>query len=291
MTSELATNARRRSVDLALALHIHRSRRPLTLRPNSRRRTSVAGERFQFIRRAETLRAAGPGLGDTYLAEDRHHRAYEAVKLYRPELGRNARHMIAAQRELADIAGIAHVDDGADGSTTWAARTWVDNSLLEFIDSGDLEPGMPAMNLLGNLAGVIESAAAEGYLHGRLHPGNVLLEDADDGETYAYVVDWLGAAAALPWTHFHPCVAPEVAAGGPHSPAADVYSLACLAWLVILGGLPSLEDIFAALERDRSHPERRLADVLTMRPERRPSVRTLVEEVASLVLNSRKELP
>lgn len=73
-----------------------------------------------------------------------------------------------------------------------------------------------------SLANALAAAHAGGAVHGALHPSNVII---DDEATYVIA----GERSATPY------VAPELAAGGPPTPASDQFALAAIAYEWMLG--------------------------------------------------------
>ncbi len=93
------------------------------------------------------------------------------------------------------------------------------------------------------LAGAVETAHRAGILHRDLKPANVLTTDygwpalADFGiSAIAGHPTGTGGSMSLPWA------APEVIAGHPYQPTADVYALAATAYTLLAGASPFVRD-------------------------------------------------
>ena len=102
---------------------------------------------------------------------------------------------------------------------------------------GHLSPG-ELVTVLSPVASTLARLHSSGVVHGDLSPDNVLL----DHEGRPFVAD-LGVAALVgghgdeAWGT-EGFVAPEVLAGQPPSPAADVHALGALAWFCLTGAPP-----------------------------------------------------
>jgi serine/threonine protein kinase len=108
----------------------------------------------------------------------------------------------------------------ASGST---AATWP--AVLR--EDGPLDP-VTACRLTATAAEALESAHARGVVHGRLHPGNVLL--LPDGRIK--ITD-TATSAALPERGV-----PAQRSGDPHGPAADVRDLTAVLYALLTGRWP-----------------------------------------------------
>ena len=109
-------------------------------------------------------------------------------------------------------------------------------SLRELIDGGPLFE-VRARRLGGDLARALTALHAAGWWHGDVKPENVRL----DGDQTAVLLD-LGFARPIgtrgPQAGSLPYLSPEQCAGGPGSPAADVFSLGVILAEMVTGELP-----------------------------------------------------
>jgi hypothetical protein len=185
----------------------------------------------------QTLLGVG-GMGEVYRAYDTAKDRTVALKLLRTEMSADAgfqgfrrESRIAARlqephvipvHDFGEINGVLYID----------MRLVEGNNLhTELRENGPLDPAQAA-SIVGQVAAALDAAHASGLVHRDVKPENVLLTPND----FAYLVDFgiahLGgdtgltsAGAAIGSCAY---MAPERFTGGRVSPAADVYSLACL---------------------------------------------------------------
>ncbi len=122
---------------------------------------------------------------------------------------------------------------------------------MRLIGGGDLKrriaaegplPPEQAVELLGQVAGALDAAHAEGIVHRDVKPHNILLEGADR----AFLTDFglakaLGDSGVLSGTSIAGTVeymSPEQWRGESVGPAADVYSLGCVLYESLTGIVP-----------------------------------------------------
>ena len=160
-----------------------------------------------------------------------------------------------------DDAGPFSVTPEADGVA-------LDAALREFGPAAfdDLLPRLRAV------AGDLDAAHTDGFIHGRLHPSKVFVTDE---ATYL-----LGARVAQAfedqrrWPMLPPYTAPEVVEGGTPGPMADQYSLAAIAyeWMFgrpISGPAERTVEVRAVPNVDRAELSRAFTRALTPEPFRR----------------------
>src|SRR6267142_295886 len=186
----------------------------------------------------ESLLGVG-GMGEVYRAYDTTKDRTVAVKLLRAEMSADAGFQERFRREsriaarlqephvipvhdFGEINGVLYIDMRlVEGANVHAERR----------RNGPLDPARAA-SIVGQVAAALDAAHASGLVHRDVKPENVLLTPND----FAYLVDFgiahLGgdtgltsAGAAIGSCAY---MAPERFTGGRVSPAADVYSLACL---------------------------------------------------------------
>jgi hypothetical protein len=118
---------------------------------------------------------------------------------------------------------------GHPGRLAYVIREWVDGRDLASVlrEDGPVDP-VTACRLVATAAEALESAHARGVVHGRLHPGNVLL--LPDGRIK--ITD-TATSAALPDRGV-----PAQRSGDPHGPAADVRDLTAVLYALLTGRWP-----------------------------------------------------
>jgi len=142
----------------------------------------------------------------------------------------------ARTQTFEPLSGLAVHDLGTVGDYAFIAyRTPVACSLADVLARGPMDPAA-AFKVCESIASVLDAAHADGIVHGRIHPGNVLFESVDIFEGRVFVADFarppsepLGA---------HPFSAPEWRPGGSYDGRADVYSLACVLFECLTGTPP-----------------------------------------------------
>lgn len=190
--------------------------------------------------RVGELVAAGPWTG-VYRARDTTTGYHLALKIATGHTGDpTGRAEFLAQAERArtfePLTGIQLHDVGQVGEYAYVAyRTPVAASLVDVVSHGPVDPAA-AFRLCESIATVLDAAHADGIVHGRLHPGNVLFESTDVFHGRVHVADF--ALPPADATHAHPYSAPEWRAGVPFDARADVYSLACVLFECLAGTPP-----------------------------------------------------
>ncbi|HJQ05386.1 MAG TPA: serine/threonine-protein kinase [Nocardioides sp.] len=191
-----------------------------------------------------------------------------------------------------------HAYGEIDGVLYLATQLVPDGDLARLVrDHGPL-PRRAALDVVAQVAEGLAEAHRVGLLHRDIKAANVLLRDRGEGWT-AYLADFglarpaggTGDGAGTP-----AYLAPEVAAGGASSVAADVYAMGCLLRLALTGrpgGRPRAgRDVARILERALADdPAERYADVLALRDDllaaaarRRTARRPVLVGVAAVVL-------
>jgi serine/threonine protein kinase len=123
----------------------------------------------------------------------------------------------------------------ADGPQIWIITEYVPSrTLADFITShGRLAPADTA-TLGAQLAAALAAAHELGLLHRAIEPPNVLLADDGGVQLTDFGIGALHGDAAYQ--------APEIIAGGPHTPASDVYALGATLFYAVEGVVPFRED-------------------------------------------------
>ncbi len=253
---------------------------------------SVLAGRYRLAGLTGPVRTLSPG--SVWRAVDEVTRHEIAVKVFDAHVDGDPRFWAQACRVLATLRcpGIAEVHgDGqaaVPGGTAirYLVRDLVPGQTLEErLAEGPLQPA-EALRIVASVAGTLAALHEAGLSHGNLVPSNVVL--GPDGVTVTDAGLWLLRdhpvvdvfPSALSYT------APERAAGGPVTPAADMYSLgvvfaACLAGIAADGNdgiAPATSLLGQALarsmirgERSASDPASLLASCLGADPGDRPS--------------------
>lgn len=185
----------------------------------------------------------------------------------------------AEVRALGRLAGVPGVVEVQAVGTTVGGRPWlveelvVGPTLAARLRSAPWSPA-EVQRLVRDVASTLAAAHAAGVVHGDMAPANVLCRP-----TGAFVVCDFGVSVlGGPPTGASPCTpsfaAPERLAGGPPTPAADVYGLGVLGWYALVGALPP-----ARMDAARGLP-RRLSDVLARMLHDEPGQRPTASAVA-----------
>ncbi len=176
-----------------------------------------------------------------------------AVKVLRPELSDDPQVVARFVRERTALVGVhdpnvvSVLDLVVEGSTLAIVMELVDGPDLRRVlrQQGPL-PAHDACALLAQVASGLAAVHRAGIIHRDLKPDNVLLEQPAGMVARARVTDFgiARTAAGTPLTRGDQLVgtadylAPEVVAGRPLTPAADIYSLGMLAYELLSGRHP-----------------------------------------------------
>jgi serine/threonine-protein kinase len=165
------------------------------------------------------------------------------------------------ERLRAEAAAAARVDHpsvvavhgagAADGCAYLATGFVVGPTLHDLLRRGGPLAPARALGLLGQLAGVLDAAAARGVVHGDITPANVLVGPGDR----AFLGDFglarvPGSAPETPrgtWRGTPEYLAPELIRGAEATPAVDRYALAVVAYELLTGRRPFTADHRIAL--------------------------------------------
>ena len=176
-----------------------------------------------------------------------------AVKVLRTDVVADARDMeqlLHEARSIGDIhhPGIIQIFDAGeipDGS----GRQYL---VMEFLDGESLEqrlerdgrlPLRDAIPIIDDTLSALAAAHQAGVVHRDIKPANVFLVRQPDGRPWVKLVDF---GLARPSTRREVSrvagtpdyISPEHARGKPAAPAADIYSLGVLAFVLVTGKLP-----------------------------------------------------
>ncbi len=136
-------------------------------------------------------------------------------------------------------AVIAPLAAGSEGATVYLVQEYfVAESADVALKQYGPAPVPDAMRLVGQLAGALDAAAAAGVHHGALHPRDILVAPHEVRVTGLGVAEALERAGVRAPVR-RPYAAPERASGGQATAAADVFSLACVAFELVTGRRPA----------------------------------------------------
>jgi len=204
-----------------------------------------------------------------FRTHDPDHERLVAVKAFSLDLTPEQSVGLSEQfQRLVDL-GIEHpyiaapVATGVEDFVAYVAVPYVAGESLDAaIRQYGPAPAGDAIRLVAHLAEALDAAALLGVFHGSLHPRDVLVTP---GETH---VTGLGITQALERIGLHgpirrPYVAPERESGDEWGAAADIYSLAAVAYEVLTGrrALPGTDQPLTALSDLRVHDPAALKDV------------------------------
>jgi eukaryotic-like serine/threonine-protein kinase len=190
------------------------------------------------------------GMANVYHARDLNLQREVAIKLLRPDLIADSAFQARFLHEARAAANLLHpnivtvYDFGQDAGRTFMAMEYVQGTDLKTLlrRRGSL-PIEESVGLVIQVCAGVGYAHRAGLVHCDLKPQNILVTP----EGRAKITDF-GIARALATIHpdeYSDVVwgspqyfAPEQAAGGPPSPASDVYSLGIILYEVLTGRLP-----------------------------------------------------
>lgn len=194
-----------------------------------------------------TGRIGGGGMGDVFLGRSPSGRS-AAVKVVRdlladdPRFRERFRREVAAARSVSGAYTAAVLDADPDAERPWLATAYIDGpSLLDRVAGRGALSAEETRTLGAGLAEALRDIHRAGLVHRDLKPGNVLLAAdgprlidfgiirAEDGEGLTETGYVLGSAGYM---------APEQAAGGEATAAADVYSLGAVLTFAATGHGP-----------------------------------------------------
>src|SRR5215469_11091289 len=195
-------------------------------------------------------RIAVGAVGDVWRATDLVLGRPVAVKLLRPEYAQHPETLARFEAEARHAASVTHpgiaqvYDYGEDGAaeSPYLVMELVDGpSLAGVLAAGPLEPSY-AMDVLAQAAAGLEAAHAAGLVHRDIKPANLLVgpdnqvKITDFGIAYAAGSAPITRTGALVGTPTY--LPPERAAGGPATPASDLYSLGVVGYHCLTGQPP-----------------------------------------------------
>ncbi|GIJ69404.1 serine/threonine-protein kinase [Virgisporangium ochraceum] len=169
-----------------------------------------------------------------------------AVKLLRPEAaaapdlvsGFLAEAEILAELDHPSIVRVRNLITG-DGVTALVMDLVVGSDLRRRLRTGGPLPAQRAAEVVAQVADALGHIHALGITHGDVKPGNILLPDDGGPVRLAdFGVARRAGQPAGPTLATPEYVSPEVVAGDPPSPAADVYALGIVVYELLCGRSP-----------------------------------------------------
>jgi hypothetical protein len=204
------------------------------------------------------------GMATVYLAADERHHRNVAIKVVRPDLAA----VLGAERFLHEIrvtANLAHphilplYDSGvADGLLYYVMPFVVGESLRVKLNREGTIPLSEALPIVEDVADALSYAHRQGVVHRDVKPENVLLSEGHALVTDFGIAKAVSSASDEPLTRTGVAIgtpgymSPEQAAGGTDvNHRTDVYSLACVIYEMLVGGVPSRWLSYEELEQGR----------------------------------------
>ena len=200
------------------------------------------------------------GMGEVYEAHDDDRDRTVALKILRDQYAEDEGFRARFLRESHAAANLhePHVvpihDWGEiDGNLYIDMRLVRGETLHDLLSAGPLEPHR-AVAIVEQIAAALDAAHAQGLIHRDIKPQNIIVTDAD----FAYLLDFgiaqaqgdSGLTQAGMQIGSFGYMAPERFGDVPCSPAADIYSLACVLYEALTGDAPfptnSYEQLIAA---------------------------------------------
>jgi len=191
------------------------------------------------------LHQVGAGtLGPVFRAHDAAEGRLVAVKAFTLDLGPDQARRLGAALDELHRRGLEHpsiapaIAGGVQGTLPWFAQAYVPaESLDSALRQYGPAPIRDALAVVAHLAGALDYAASSGVLHGTLHSRDILVAPDE-----TLLID-LGVAQALERCGLRPPIrrpyaAPERIDGEPVTRAADIFSLAVVAFELFTGRRP-----------------------------------------------------
>jgi len=270
----------------------------------------LVADRFRVLRRL----GAG-AMASVFLAEDTELDRRVAIKRLHPDSGPESAPRF--RREMRVAAGLSHpnivtlFDAIEDDGAVLLVMEYVEGpSLAERLRDGPL-PDATAIAILRPLAGAVDHLHEEGVIHRDIKPANILLDRNDRVKLADLGIASAGQATGITTTGTMlgtpAYMAPELFDGGRATPAADVFSLAAIAFEMFSGrraresGTPAAIAVRAATApppdlRDDRPDAPALAAVLARGMARDPAARpptatALVDEIAAALREDERPAP
>jgi serine/threonine-protein kinase len=193
---------------------------------------------------------ASGGVGEVWRAFDLVLDRPVAVKVLRSEYAGQRQALDRFRAEARHAGSVSHpavaqvydYGEAGDAETPYLVMELVDGpSLADVLEAGPLDAGT-AMDVVAQTAAGLQAAHAAGLVHRDVKPGNLLIGRGGQVKITDFGIAY--AAGSLPITRTGLVIgtpsylAPERAAGGPASPASDLYSLGIVGYECLAGAPP-----------------------------------------------------
>jgi serine/threonine-protein kinase len=209
--------------------------------------------------RYELLESIGDGgMATIWRARDRRLGRDVAVKLMRPEYGRDPDFVVRFRQEAQSAASLAHpnivgvFDAGESAEGPYIVMELVaGEDLASLLRRNGSLPPRQAARIAAEVADALEAAHVNGLIHRDVKPGNILI--STDGRVrvtdFGIARALAEAQLTLPGTtlgsvHYF---SPEQAQGAQATPASDIYSLGIVLYEMLTGRRPWEGDSAAAI--------------------------------------------
>jgi eukaryotic-like serine/threonine-protein kinase len=199
--------------------------------------------------RLEDLIAAG-GMGEVWRAVDTVLERPVAIKMLYAESARQAETVARFRREARLAGSVSHpaiasvydFGEACPAHPPYLAMELVDGpSLADVLSSGPLDAAR-VMDVIAQAAAGLDAAHQGGLVHQDVKPANLLLDRDGRVKVTDFGIAHASGSAPVIVTGMIACtpayLAPERAAGGPATPASDVYSLGVVAYECLAGHPP-----------------------------------------------------
>lgn len=206
--------------------------------------------------------------GNVYKAFDPLVGEHVALKVLRPEAGRDRVQMERLRREVVlarkiDHPGVCRIYDlHEDGGALFIVMKLIDGEPLNTLCArGPIEP-LRAVRIIEDVCRALAAAHDAGVLHRDIKPGNVMVRARDDGTDEVTLVDF-GIALGQGLDHLtQPGVAVGTAGylalelweGGEATPASDVFATGVMLYSALTGRLPWRGPHLALVDQMRTVP-------------------------------------
>src|SRR5437588_10150408 len=188
-------------------------------------------------------------MAEVYLGTDQVLNRPVAVKVLGHQFARDNAFVTRFRREAQAAASLNHpnvvavFDTGSDDGTHFIVMEYVQGKTLSSVIRQDA-PLMPerAVEIGEAVAEALSFAHRAGITHRDVTPGNIMLTPSGDVKVMDFGIAAAGRSSSLTLTGSlmgtAAYMSPEHAAGGPVTPASDVYSLAVVIYEMLTGHPP-----------------------------------------------------
>ncbi|MCH8223048.1 MAG: protein kinase [Chloroflexi bacterium] len=242
----------------------------------------MARQRIGQYRIVEEIAAGAQGV--VYRAFDEVNNRLVAIKV--PELGRGTPDVFIERfrREAEVMSSIDHpnvvkvYDVGEEDGRHYLVMELMPGSLYSLIESGEALPVGSAVRFAIQIADGLSAAHSAGVVHRDIKPQNVLIDAdgvakvTDFGIARGEMMSTMTATGAMMGTPYY--MSPEQAAGEQADSRSDIYSLGCVLYQMLTGGL--VFDAPTPLAVLRMHIDQAPTPVREMRGDIPPAIAAVV---------------